>query len=141
MAAKFVTCRLVTRESASYKLAATVRIGIGEAMMILAALERIAERGMAFLQRAFPGVSLLHAVVPAPPVVKADAPTLAALSNSGVVALLGAIGVAVTPLSPAGKAQFGLRFIDVIAEGGHVLPGTRIQVVELDDHRIVVREL
>ena len=41
-----------------------------------------------------------------------------------MAALLGAIGVAATPLRPAGKVQFGDDFVDVLAEGSYVLPGT-----------------
>jgi membrane-bound ClpP family serine protease len=56
-------------------------------------------------------------------------------------ALLGAIGVAATPLRPAGKTQFGDSFIDVVAEGGYVLPGTRVQVIEVEGNRVVVKEV
>jgi membrane-bound serine protease (ClpP class) len=56
-------------------------------------------------------------------------------------ALLGAIGVAATPLRPAGKMQFGEQFIDVVAEGGYVLPGTRVQVIEIEGNRVVVKEV
>ena len=40
-----------------------------------------------------------------------------------LASLLGAIGVAATPLRPAGKTQFGDQFVDVVAEGGYVRPG------------------
>lgn len=56
-------------------------------------------------------------------------------------ALLGAIGVAATPLRPAGKTQFGESFIDVVAEGGYIRPGTRVQVVEVEGNRVVVKEV
>lgn len=55
--------------------------------------------------------------------------------------LLGAIGVAATPLRPAGKARFGDDFLDVIAEGSYVPDGTRVQVVEIEGNRIVVKEV
>lgn len=55
--------------------------------------------------------------------------------------LLGAIGVAATPLRPAGKAQFGDDFLDVIAEGDYVNPGGRVQVIEMEGNRIVVKEV
>jgi membrane-bound ClpP family serine protease len=55
--------------------------------------------------------------------------------------LLGAIGVAATPLRPAGKTQFGDEFVDVVAEGGYVLPGTRVQVIEIEGNRVVVKEV
>lgn len=56
-------------------------------------------------------------------------------------ALLGAIGVAATPLRPAGKVQFGDNFVDVLAEGSYVLPGSRVQVVEIEGNRVVVKEV
>jgi membrane-bound ClpP family serine protease len=56
-------------------------------------------------------------------------------------ALLGAIGIAATPLRPAGKTQFGDSFIDVVAEGGYIMPGTRVQVIEVEGNRVVVKEV
>jgi membrane-bound ClpP family serine protease len=56
-------------------------------------------------------------------------------------ALLGAIGVAATPLRPAGKVKFGEEYIDVVAEGAYVEAGTRVQVVEIEGNRIVVKEV
>ncbi|MGE3806887.1 MAG: NfeD family protein, partial [Gemmataceae bacterium] len=56
-------------------------------------------------------------------------------------ALLGTIGEAATTLRPAGKARFGDEFIDVVAEGSYVQPGTRIQVIEIEGNRIVVKEI
>jgi membrane-bound ClpP family serine protease len=58
-----------------------------------------------------------------------------------LAALLGAIGVAATPLRPAGKAQFGEDFVDVVAEGSYVQPGTRVQVIEIEGNRVVVKEV
>jgi len=55
------------------------------------------------------------------------------------VSLLGAIGIAATSLRPAGKAQFGDDFLDVIAEGDFVNPGERVQVIEIEGNRIVVK--
>jgi membrane-bound serine protease (ClpP class) len=56
-------------------------------------------------------------------------------------ALLGAIGVAVTPLRPAGKVKFGEEFLDVMGEGEYIVPGTRVQVIEIEGNRIVVKEV
>jgi membrane-bound serine protease (ClpP class) len=56
-------------------------------------------------------------------------------------ALLGAIGVAATTLRPAGKAQFGEQFLDVIAEGDYVNAGSRVQVIEIEGNRIVVKAI
>lgn len=55
--------------------------------------------------------------------------------------LLGAIGVSVTTLRPAGKGQFGDDFLDVIAEGDYVEPGKRLQIIEIEGNRIVVKEI
>ncbi|MCI0682362.1 MAG: hypothetical protein L0Y71_09675 [Gemmataceae bacterium] len=55
--------------------------------------------------------------------------------------LLGAIGTAATPLRPAGKVQFGEDFLDVVAEGDYVNPGCRVQVIEIEGNRIVVKEV
>lgn len=57
------------------------------------------------------------------------------------LALLGAIGNAVTMLRPAGMAQFGEKFVDVVTEGGFVPAGARVQVVEIEGNRVVVKEV
>jgi membrane-bound ClpP family serine protease len=54
-------------------------------------------------------------------------------------ALLGAVGTAVTELRPAGRACFGDEYIDVTAESGYVEPGKRVQIVEIDGLRVVVK--
>jgi membrane-bound ClpP family serine protease len=59
--------------------------------------------------------------------------------RESMTALLGAIGVAATPLRPAGKVQFGEQYIDVVAEGSYIVPGTRVQVIEIEGNRIVVK--
>ncbi len=58
-----------------------------------------------------------------------------------LAALLGAIGAAATPLRPAGKVKFGEEYVDVVAEGSYVEAGTRVQVVEIEGNRIVVKEV
>ena len=62
-------------------------------------------------------------------------------TRADLAALLGAIGVAATPLRPAGKVQFGEQFVDVVAESGYVQPGTRVQVVEIEGMRVVVKDV
>ncbi|MBM4068695.1 MAG: hypothetical protein FJ271_07090 [Planctomycetes bacterium] len=60
---------------------------------------------------------------------------------SPYASLLGAIGIAETTLRPAGKARFGDDFLDVIAEGDYINPGGRVQVIEIEGTRIVVKEI
>src|SRR6266508_671323 len=62
-------------------------------------------------------------------------------SHPELAALLGGIGVAVTPLRPAGKVKLGDEFIDVVAEGEFVNPGARVQVIEVEGYRVVVKEV
>lgn len=58
-----------------------------------------------------------------------------------LASLLGAIGVAATTLRPAGIARFGDSFVDVISEGSFIPAGTRVQVIEIEGHRVVVKEV
>ena len=55
--------------------------------------------------------------------------------------LLGAIGSATTQLRPAGTVAFGDEYVDVVSEGGFIPAGTRVQVVEVEGTRIVVKEV
>jgi membrane-bound serine protease (ClpP class) len=87
-----------------------------------------------------PSMPYFNRLVLAPP----EEQEVAASSSAATrvpAALLGAIGVAATPLRPAGKAQFGDDFLDVIAEGDYVNPGSRVQVIEIEGNRIVVKEV
>ena len=70
-----------------------------------------------------------------------DGETATEPTHPELAALLGAIGVAATPLRPAGKTQFGEQFVDVVAEGGFVRPGARVQVIEIEGNRVVVKEV
>jgi membrane-bound serine protease (ClpP class) len=97
--------------------------------------------GAVTLTWSLPGIPLLSKMVLKPPAEEAESPAAMSLSNSGVRDLLGAIGVVVTPLRPSGKAQFGEQFLDVIAEGDYVAPGIRVQVIEIEGLRIVVKEV
>jgi membrane-bound serine protease (ClpP class) len=56
-------------------------------------------------------------------------------------ALLGEVGIAATPLRPAGKIQLGEEYMDVVAESGYIAPGTRVQIVEVEGNRVVVKEV
>lgn len=87
-----------------------------------------------------PHIPYANRLVLTPPGEEAAEDPFAARSEANA-ALLGAIGVAATPLRPAGKVRFGDDFLDVVAEGDYVLPGARVQVVEIEGNRIVVKEV
>jgi membrane-bound ClpP family serine protease len=59
-------------------------------------------------------------------------------ANAG---LLGAIGIAATSLRPAGKVRLGDDFVDVVAEGDYIELGSRVQVIEIEGNRIVVKQV
>jgi membrane-bound ClpP family serine protease len=97
--------------------------------------------GALALRWSLPKLSILNRAAMKPPAAKADSAVPSALLNSGQLALLGAIGVAVTPLRPSGKAQFGEQFFDVVAEGDCVAPGGRVQIIAIEVARMVVKEV
>ncbi|HEY5940254.1 MAG TPA: NfeD family protein [Gemmatimonadales bacterium] len=53
--------------------------------------------------------------------------------------LIGRDGVAVTDLRPSGTAKVGDERIDVVTEGEYVPQGSRVQVVQSDGYRHIVR--
>ncbi len=55
--------------------------------------------------------------------------------------LLGAIGTSHTPLRPAGVVRFGEKFVDVVSDGSFIPAGTRVQVIQVEGTRIVVKEV
>jgi len=101
--------------------------------------------GLAFVvARYLPSIPYANRLVLAPPGERAEAEVETDLTASGsgeMASLLGAVGTAATMLRPAGMAQFGDAYVDVVTEGGFVPAGTRVQVVEIEGHRVVVKEV
>lgn len=62
-----------------------------------------------------------------------------ALEDQHRFELLGAVGVAMTPLRPSGRVQIGEEIYDVLTEGEYVDPGTTVQVVGQRGRTILVR--
>lgn len=54
--------------------------------------------------------------------------------------LLGEEGVSITPLRPAGSAEINGMRVDVVSEGGFIPSGTKVQVVQIEGTRVVVRQ-
>jgi membrane-bound ClpP family serine protease len=90
-----------------------------------------------------PHIPYVNRLILKPPGEAAEGglPEPPAMAPPDMSALLGAIGVAATPLRPAGKVKFGDDYVDVVAEGSYVLPGARVQVIEIEGYRIVVKEV
>ena len=55
--------------------------------------------------------------------------------------LVSSIGVATTPLRPAGRAQFEEQIVDVVTEGDFIESGDQVQVLSVHGNRIVVHIL
>jgi hypothetical protein len=55
-------------------------------------------------------------------------------------ALVGHIGVAVTPLRPAGRVDVNRRIYEATSEGGFIDAGSRVEVVGRGGFTLVVRE-
>lgn len=53
--------------------------------------------------------------------------------------LIGRVGIAVTPLRPAGRAEFGDKLLDVVTEGDFVEKGTRVEMVAVRGLTVTVR--
>jgi membrane-bound ClpP family serine protease len=91
------------------------------------------------LVRYLPSIPYINRILLKPQVDEDSADVPLDPAQAKLAALLGAIGVAATPLRPAGKVQFGEEFVDVVAEGSYVVPGTRVQVIEIEGNRVVVK--
>lgn len=56
-------------------------------------------------------------------------------------ALIGRQGTSVTVLRPAGRAQVGEQFVDVVSDGPFISAGRPIEVIAVEGSRVVVREI
>jgi hypothetical protein len=91
------------------------------------------------IARYLPNIPYANRLMLQPP---SDTPNEADLPGTAEAAsLLGAIGTSATPLRPAGMAQFGDRYVDVVSEGDFINSGSRVQVIEVAGTRIVVKEI
>ena len=54
---------------------------------------------------------------------------------------VGQVGVAQSALRPGGKARFGNRYADVVADGAFITKGTRVKIVHISGNRVVVNEV
>jgi hypothetical protein len=103
----------------------------------------IAATALAFLiARYLPNIPYANRLMLVPPGDKPGAEDEVVLPGAAQAAgLLGAVGTSVTVLRPAGTVRFGDQFVDVVTEGGYIPAGARIQVVEVEGTRIVVKEV
>ena len=88
--------------------------------------------------RLLPSAPVLGRIVLRPPTRDEVTPTH---GPERVRADVGEQGVVSTTLRPAGKARFGDRYVDVVAEGEFLDPGTPVHVVRVHGNRIVVKRV
>lgn len=94
------------------------------------------------LARYLPNIPYANRLVLAPPNERPDDAAEPARSEYPyLMELLGAVGTSATMLRPSGMAKFGDAYVDVVSEGGYVPAGARVQVVEIEGHRVVVKEV
>lgn len=98
---------------------------------------------MALLMRFFPrvgpfGTLVLQGALPGGTSIRGGVPGSAEATEAGGRSLLGADGVAVTDLRPAGKAQIGGGLYDVTTESEWVGRGSAIRVVRVKGNMILV---
>ena len=54
---------------------------------------------------------------------------------------VGDLGIAHSPLRPAGKARFGESYLDVVTDGDFIERGSQLCITEIAGNRIVVRSI
>ena len=93
--------------------------------------------------RYLPHIPYANRLVLAPPGEKEGAEDAMASAGTyeALTALLGAVGTAATVLRPAGMARFGDAYVDVVSEGNYIPAGARVQVIEIEGNRVVVKEV
>ncbi len=93
--------------------------------------------GMFALSRFMPRMPYLRKLIPDNPTLEAVA-VVDALAD---VARVGDVGLTEGPLRPAGKARFGSTLVDVVSDGEFLPPGERVEVIDREGNRVVVRRI
>jgi membrane-bound serine protease (ClpP class) len=91
--------------------------------------------------RYLPSIPYANRLVLSPPGEKTEDTNAASGTYEALTALLGAIGTSATALRPAGMASFGDAYVDVVSEGSYIPAGARVQVIEIEGNRVVVKEV
>lgn len=63
------------------------------------------------------------------------------VSHSSKDHLFGAVGTSVTPLRPAGTAEFWDEQVDVMTEGEFIDSGRTVKVVKVEGNRVIVKQM
>ena len=109
-------------------------LGISATVFLIAAI------GMSYYFGTIPILSRLALTPPDPSTTKPGGAVGAAghqVHASGVK--VGDLGIADSPLRPAGRVRFGDDYVDVVTEGAFVDAGAEVRVMQIRGNRVVVR--
>ncbi len=109
--------------------------GLKQGIQTVGAALGLSMVGMFLLSKYLPHMPYLRGLVPANPTPSEVTPA----DPYGGLARVGDIGLAESPLRPAGKARFGATLIDVVTEGDLIPAGAQLEVVGRHGNRVVVR--
>lgn len=107
-------------------------------IMVLGSSLMISVAGIALLARFLPSMRTAEGLVLG---AAGDADAAAVPDAHTGVALVGDVGIVTGDLRPGGQARFGSEIVDVCSQGEYVDAGQRVQVLQRDGMRIVVRPL
>lgn len=104
--------------------------------------------GAVVMNRYLPKIPLFNRMILTPPGADDEGPKLrpeytqaGGTSASADDLLVGERGQAASKLRPAGKAQVGDKFVDVVSDGPFINAGTPIEVVAVQGNKITVRAI
>ena len=112
-------------------------------MMLFVGAVVVSFVGMAALGKHFGSIPILNRFAlkpPNPDDVVSDRTLATSIGEVANVAV-GDEGVADSTLRPAGRAKFGDQYVDVVTDGSFVDEGRRVQIVNINGHRIMVRQV
>lgn len=109
-------------------------------IVVLSSSIIIAITGMMLLAKILPTLPFGRGLVLTTPAAGAVLAGAAAPAP-GDIAQIGDVGIVTGDLRPGGLARFGHKIVDVCSQGEYVEVGRRVQVIERDGFKIVVRPL
>lgn len=111
--------------------------GVKTGLWVIAAGLTASIAGMIALSRVMPRAPYLRKLIPPNPTPE----SVVVLDPLGEMAGVGDVGRSEGPLRPAGKARFGSTLVDVVSDGEFVGPGERVEVIDREGNRVVVRRI
>ncbi len=109
-------------------------------MLLVILLSGLAFASAAYMLRRYLGsLPILGRMILAPPgSADGDRATGSPRRGDQSAIQIGASGVAVSALRPAGKARFSKQYVDVVTDGEFITKGSRVEILEIHGNRIVV---